>query len=161
MSPASSSAPGESSTTRPARAARDCDASSTDVGEGHARTVGALRLTRDPFDLDARAELDHPQLAVRVAAVVEPCDRLLSGIAALREGDVRRVEAGFCGEDPLVDLVAPARHACLDPTELELVAVERLRKFRVEHLAGSGPVGREAFGPAEDEHGLVLLRLDL
>ena len=56
-------------------------------------------------------ELEHAQPAVRVAAVVQPRDRLLARVAALREGDVRRVEARLGREDPVVDLVTPARHA--------------------------------------------------
>ena len=62
------------------------------------------------------------QPAVRAAAVVQPRDRLLARVAALREGDVRLVEPGLGGEDRLVELAAPDRRAGLDPQPLELLA---------------------------------------
>src|SRR5262249_10699270 len=99
---------------------------------------------------------------VCVAAVVEPGDRLLPRVAALRERDVRRVEPGFGGEDLVVDLVAPAPYAGFDPAQLELRGGGRQPSARGEHLARAGPVGDEAFvGTTEDEQRLVFLRVDL
>src|ERR671933_137115 len=43
----------------------------------------------------------HAQAPVHVAAVTEADDRLLPGIAALREAHVRLVEPGLGGEDPV------------------------------------------------------------
>ena len=96
-----------------------------------------------------------------MAAVVQPRNRFLPGIATLAEVDVRDVEPGLRREDSVVDLAAPARHARLDPAPLELVRVERRRELRIEHLARTGPVGGEALVTLEDEHRLVLLGLDL
>src|SRR6266550_458334 len=96
-----------------------------------------------------------------MAAEMQARNRLLPRVAALRERDVRRVEARLRREDPVVDLVFPARHAALDPAQLELLLRQRRLEPGIERLPRAGPVRREAFPTAEDEHGLVLLGVDL
>ena len=56
-------------------------------------------------------ELQHAQAAVRVAAVVQPRDRLLARVAALREADRPLGQAGLGRQHAVVDLAAEAR-AC-------------------------------------------------
>ena len=56
-------------------------------------------------------ELEHPQAAVGVAAVVQPRDRLLARIAALREADRPLGQARLGGQDAVVDLLAPRGRA--------------------------------------------------
>src|ERR1041385_8663041 len=74
-----------------------------------------------------RRDFQSPQPAVRVAAVVQARDRLLAGVAALRERDVGLVETGLGGENALVELLAPNRGAHLDPQRLELARLPRVK----------------------------------
>src|SRR3954470_25001827 len=96
-----------------------------------------------------------------MAAEMQPRHRLLPRVATLREGDVRRVEARFRRQDPVVDLAFPARNAALDPAQLELLLREGRREAGGESLPSAGPIGRKARPVAEDEPRLVLLGLDL
>src|SRR3954470_14957411 len=96
-----------------------------------------------------------------MAAEMQPRHRLLPRVATLREGDVRRVEARLCRQDPAVDLAFPARDAALDPAQLELVLREGRLEPGIEGLPRTRPVGRKALPTAEDERGRVLLGLDL
>src|SRR5262249_53911368 len=106
------------------------------VGERDDGAVPAARGARDAADLPPvvqkgrvalrrLVELEDAQPAVRMATEVEPSHGLLAGVAALREGDVRLVEACLRGKDPVVDLALPARHATLDPAQLELLVRKR------------------------------------
>src|SRR4029079_12594440 len=63
--------------------------------------------------------LQHAQTAVNPASVTLAGDWLLTRIAAFAEADVRFVEAGFCRQDAVVDLTAPAWGAGLHPPALE------------------------------------------
>src|SRR5579863_217525 len=109
----------------------DHHAAGSSLGTGaHVRerddgAVGTARRARHALDGRLVVELDHLQLAIDVPAVVQACDRLLPGIAALAEADVRLVEAGLGGEDGVVELAAPPRDAGLDAAQLELVGRER------------------------------------
>src|SRR6186997_3031157 len=47
-------------------------------------------------------DLQNAQLAIHLAAIALPGDRLLARIAAFAEADVRFVETGFCGQDAIV-----------------------------------------------------------
>ena len=71
-----------------------------------------------------------------------------------------RLEPGLRGQDAVVELPAPTRHAGLDPATLELVGVERRLELRVEHLDGTGKVGPDPVS-AKHERRRVLLGLDL
>src|SRR5579884_4360776 len=106
-------------------------------------------------------ELEDAQPAVRMAAEVQPRYRLLTRVAALRERDVRLVEARLRGKDPVVDLALPAWNSALDPPQLDLFFRERRRETGVEPLACPGPVCRESLSASERKHRLVLLGLDL
>src|SRR3954465_9928990 len=68
-----------------------------------------------------RIHLENPQASIDVPSVVKARDRLLAGVAALREADVGAVEPGLGGQDPLIQLVAPARLSSLDPCPLGLL----------------------------------------
>src|SRR5215469_14225649 len=142
------------------------------VGERDNGPVVAGRCARDTADLPSVVEewhvavgqlieLEDAQPAVRMPPEVEPRDRLLPRVAALRVRDVRLVEARLRREDPVVDLVPPAGHAALDPEQLELVLREGRLKPGIERLAGARPVRREAVHAAEEEHRLARLALDL
>src|SRR5436190_9109774 len=142
------------------------------VGERDDGAILAARGARDAADLlptveerrialGQLVELEDAQPAVGMAAEMQPRHRLLPRIAALREGDVRRVEARLRREDPVVDLALPAGNAALDPAQLELLLREGRLEPGVERLARAGPVRRDALPAAEDEHGLVLLEPDL
>src|SRR5207237_3446963 len=112
-------------------AARSSFISRTDVGERDDGAVGPARGTRHALDGRVVVKLDHSELAVDVPAVVQSRDRLLPGIAALREADVCLVEARLGREDALVELASPARDARLDPPKLELLLVQRRLGTRV------------------------------
>ena len=134
---------------RDLRLSRDLDA---DVGES-AIVDGARHA---PDDLVAVADLvtgvgalhlQHPQAAIDLAAIPKSRDRLLAGIAALGEGDVRLVEARFGRQDRVVELLTPGGSRALDAQAFGLgfgegrlgVAVEqlgsRLSKLVVRYLA--------------------------
>jgi hypothetical protein len=121
--------------------------------------VTHLRLGRRlPLDLE------HAERPVRLPAVLKPRDRLLAGVAALREADVGLGQARLGRENTIVDLTAPARPAGEDPHALELLLVEELgRRLGVEdfHSGRAELVVRDSFVLAEEEHGCVVLRLDL
>ena len=132
----------------------------THVRERDGGAVGPAGAARDALDGGLRVELDDLKLPVDVTAIMETRDRLLSGIAALLEADVRRVETGLRRQDRVVELAAPARNARLDAAELELVVVHRRLEARVEHFDGAGKVRGDAV-TSEDEERRVLLHLDL
>src|SRR5438105_13313509 len=127
------------------------------VGESHAwdRARDSTDRLAVERQLVARGhvalDVEDAEAAIDLAAVVLPRDRLLSGIAAFREADVSRLEAGLRGQHTVVELRAPARDTGLDPPALEL-CVARLVTGRplVEDLVA-----------AEHEPGLVLLGPDL
>jgi hypothetical protein len=99
-----------------------------------------------------------------MAAEVQARDRLLAGVAALRQADRALDEAGLGREDALVDLTAPGRCPGLDAPKLELGATERRLESHVENLDRrlAVLVGRDPGDPAaEDERRGVLLELDL
>ena len=59
----------------------------------------------------ARLDRQHAEAAVRVPAEVEPRDRLLPRVAALREADRALLEAGLGGHHAVVELAAEPRRA--------------------------------------------------
>jgi len=86
------------------------------------------------------------QVPVRLAAIVQPRDRLLSDVAALRERHGALVEPGLLGDHGVVEVDAVARTAVLDP--------QRLGR-RLGHGRGAGGLERGAYalgrvGLAED-----------
>src|ERR1041384_8595669 len=87
-----------------------------------------------------RRDFQSPQPAVRVAAVVQARDRLLAGVAALRERDVGLVETGLGGENALVELLAPNRGSRLDPQRLELARLPRVKLAFLPRLPRLDPV---------------------
>src|SRR5262249_36207016 len=102
----------------------------------HGTRDAANRLLAED-DLVARLglfDLETPQSPVRVPAEVETRDRLLARVAALGEGDVRRVEPGLGRKDGLVELLAPHRGAGLDPERLELLRVRGLELLLAPRL---------------------------
>ena len=108
----------------------------------------------------AGVQLEPAQLAVRVTAMVQARHRLLAGIAALREADVGRLEAGLGGEDPVVELLPPGRRTGLDAEQLQ---IGRLAcELGVEHLDGRLAVvgGRDPVGAVEDDRARVLLPIE-
>jgi hypothetical protein len=106
--------------------------------------------------------LEHTQLPVHLAAVVQARDRLLARVAALRERDVRLRQARFGGENRVVDLLPPRRSPGLDPEPLELLVGEGRLDVLVEQLGGRLAVlaVRDASVLAEDDDRPVLLGLD-
>src|SRR6185437_912019 len=85
------------------------------VRERDDAAVRAARAARDAADLTPLVqqsrvvfrqliELDDPKPSIRMAAEMEARDRLLSGVAALRERDVRPVETRLRGKDAIVEL---------------------------------------------------------
>ena len=110
----------------------------------------------------AAGDLEHPQAAVHLPAVVLARNRLLTGIATLRERDRALVEPRLCGEDAVVDLAAEAGRRRLDAQRLQRVLGAGL-ELRVEHLHGGHAVVaiRDPIRLAEDDRGGVLLELDL
>ena len=67
---------------------------------------------------DRRREPQPAQVAVGLALVVQAGDGLLADVAALGEADGPVVEAGFLGDDGLVELDAVAGAAALDAHDL-------------------------------------------
>src|SRR5438876_581697 len=94
-------------------------------------------------------DFDLAQHAIRMPAVVQARDRLLSRIAPFRERDVRLVEPGLRRKHGLVELLAPRRHARLDARPLELLGLEQDVEIAVEHLDGPGNFAGEPFGDPE------------
>ena len=74
---------------------------------------------------------------------------------------MRRVETRLRGQDPVVDLALPARHAALDPPQLELLLRERRPSPASSSSRAPGQSVAKPVAAAEDEHRLVLLRLDI
>ena len=116
------------------------------VGERETRPASATALVIAAHDLAVERQLgvvgagvvaverEDAQAAVRVAAVVQPCDRLLAGVAALREADRALLETRLGREDPVVELAPPGGRAGQDPQPLELVGA---RSTRLEPSASS------------------------
>ena len=77
-----------------------------------------------------------------MTAVVQPGDRLLARVAALREADRALLEPRLGGEDPVVELATPRRRAGEDPEPLELVRRRSGRRsgLGVEQLGGGHAV---------------------
>src|SRR5919197_4934898 len=85
--------------------------------------------------LRAAVELEDAQATVDLPAVVLPRDRLLARIATLREADVRLVEPRLRGQDRVVELMAPAWDAGLDPPAFDVFFARLVAlRSRVEHL---------------------------
>ena len=97
----------------------------------HDLGVGLRRL--------AGVDVQHSQRAVRVAAVVQPCDRLLSRVAPFREAHRALGQAGFGGEHAVVDVLPGKRRPGLDPHALELVGADRRLEAAVENLQPGRP----------------------
>ncbi|RDI73269.1 hypothetical protein Gocc_3064 [Gaiella occulta] len=97
---------------------------------------------------------------------MEPRDRLLARIAALREADRALLEARLGGQHALVELAAEAWRGGQDAQPLELVggdALGAVRRVGVEQLAGGNAVvvvRHAALDLPEDERRDMLLRLD-
>src|SRR5205823_15061962 len=108
-----------------------------------------------------RLDLELAQQAVRVAAVVPARDRLLARVAALRERDVRLLEAGLGRENRLVELLPPGRRARVDPQRLELAGVRRFAVGFLPGLPRLGAVVLDSRAPARvDEVEVAPQRLD-
>src|SRR5260370_26928675 len=78
-----------------------------------------------------RLELESAQVAVRLAAIVEPGHRLLAHIAALAERHRALVEPSLLGDNRVVEVQAIARPAALDPQTLS---------HRFGYLRSAGPL---------------------
>ena len=88
-------------------------------------------------------------------AVVQPCDRLLSRVAPLRETDRALLQPRLGGQNAIVDLSADARRQRLDPEPLESVIVDRngiRRRIAVEQF-----VRRQAVVAVPDCSGGILV----
>src|SRR6266566_3191919 len=116
----------------------------SDIAERHAGdcTRDAADVLAVQLQLVSRCgvslDVEHAQPSVHLASVALPCDRLLPRVAPLAEADVRLVQAGLRREDALVDLVAPARDARLDPPAFELVLADLFaRRTLVEQLGAA------------------------
>ncbi len=111
-------------------------------------------------------DLEYPKLAVRMAAVVEPRDRLLARVAPLGERDRPFLEPCLGGEDAVVELVAGDGRPGADAEAFELVVGDRIGvpDVGVDHLAGRDPVvvvrDRAVEDGADDERRAVLFGLD-
>jgi hypothetical protein len=84
---------------------------------------------------------------------VEPRDRLLARIAALREADGALRQPGLRGQYAVVDLLPPGRRAGLDPEPLELLGGDRDVEVCIQDLRGrlAVVVRRDPVGGAEDD----------
>src|ERR671922_827918 len=127
----------------------ECDTTSR-TGDA-SDNLAVLENFRVPLGNRVALDLEHPQAAVHLAAVVLARNRLLARIAPLGEADVRLVETGFGREDAVVDLPTPAGDARLDAPALECLFIDlRASGPLVEHLAAT-----------EDEPCFVLFGLDV
>ena len=110
--------------TRPGGASRRTSASAIGPSAGETATLPSVPTMRS-----LEAQLGRPgcggrrqpqaaQVAVRLAAVVQPRDRLLADVAALRERHRALVEAGLLGDHGVVEVDAVAGAAVLDPQAL-------------------------------------------
>src|SRR3954465_10882489 len=140
------------------------DIAERSAGNGARHAPDRLPVADDLIAGRSVLDLEHPQPAVRAAAVVQPRDRLLAGVAALGEGDVRLVDPGLGGQDRLVELAAPDGRAGLDPQALELL----VRRGGLVLLLGPAldrldavVVVRDPLTGPELEVAAVRLRLDL
>ena len=117
-------------------------------------------------DLVARLgalDLEHLQAPVDLAAVVQPGDRLLARIAALRERDVRLVEARLGREDRVVDSL-PQAGAAASIRMRSTSSAERVGSTSASSSSDAGLAELLVRDPAvlaEDDDRRVLLRLDL
>src|SRR5215207_64275 len=84
-------------------------------------------------------QLEPAQVAVRLAAEVQPRDRLLADVAALLERHRARVQAGFLRDHRVVEIDPVARPAGLDAADLG-VGLGRIDR------AGGGERRRDALG---------------
>ena len=88
----------------------------------------------------ARGQPQPAQVAVRLAAEVQPRDRLLADVAALLERDRAVVETGLLRDHGVVEVGAVARPAALDPADL-------VRGLRRGHGAGARSARRRRARP--------------
>src|SRR6266545_7065904 len=139
----------------------DAEIAERDSGHGTRHTSDDLLAVTNLVATLGRLDVERPKPPIHMAAVVEPRDRLLTGIATLRERDVRLVEPRLGGEDRLVELLAPGGYACLDWSAFQLGIVERRRDLRVEHLDGAGQFAGQPAGTAEQERRRVFFEPDL
>src|SRR5581483_4428134 len=124
----------------------------------------AARVDDGRSGIGRTVDVEDAEPSVDLAAVMLPRDRLLPGVAPLRERDRTLVETGFGGENAVVELAAVAWRPRLDPQPLELVLAERRLELLVEHLHRRTAVvairDAVALAPEHDRRD-VLLRLDL
>ena len=86
-----------------------------------------------------RGQPQPAQVAVRLAAEVQPRDRLLADVAALLERHRAVVETGLLRDHGVVEVGAVARPAALDPADL-------VRGLRRGHRAGRDQGGGDGLG---------------
>ena len=92
-------------------------------------------------------------MAVRLAPVVQPGDRLLADVAALGEADRALVDPGLLGDRRRRHLAAEARPARLDPDDLGGRLVDRLGAARDERLERGARPRRAATQQVDAEVG--------
>ncbi len=106
----------------PGRASRRTSASAIGPSAGDTVTLPPARQRVLEREFIARlrraAKPQAAEVAIGLAAVVQPRDRLLADVAALRERDRAFVEAGLLGDHAVVEVDAVARAAALDPQAL-------------------------------------------
>src|SRR6478735_6262955 len=138
-----------------------------DVGKRDDAVCGVRRGARHPPDglaverelcvVDRKVGAFHrhdPETAIRMPSVVEPCDRLLSRVAALREADRPLHESRLGRHHAIVELASEPRRARKDAKPLELCFRDRycvLRRVRVEELDR-----RHAVVPVRDREPVVI-----
>ena len=84
---------------------------------------GELRVIRREV---GALDRQHAEAAVRMPPVMEPRNRLLAGVAALREADRTLLEPRLGRHHAVVELATEPRRACPDAQPLELALADRL-----------------------------------
>src|SRR5438034_383726 len=92
--------------------------------------------------------------------MIRTCDLCLRR-AALGKRDARLVQTCLCGQDRVVELLAPGGNSGFDPRPFELARIDRLRNLGIEELHRAGDLTRKPFGVSEDKRRRVLFELDL
>src|SRR6185503_6837587 len=147
------------------------------VGRGARHPPDGLAVQRQLCVVDRKVGAVHrhdAETAVRMSAVVEPCDRLLPRVAALRKADRAVYEPRLGRHYAIVELASEPGRAREDAKPLELRFCDRpcvLRRVRVEKLDRRDAVvpvrnrelvviDDEGLCSTDDHDGAVLLALD-